>query len=74
MDVSPEDINWVRDSLFDGWREEGTNIVNEWGCHHGFVIAASPPGSPESDGPPEARDRSRFGLFGKVSMPNLIWI
>ena len=19
MDVSPDDINWVRDSLFDGW-------------------------------------------------------
>ena len=29
MDVSPDDINWVRDSLFDGWQEEGTNIVNE---------------------------------------------
>ena len=49
MDVSPDDINWVRDSLFDSWQEEGTNIVNEWGCHHGFVIAASLPGSPESD-------------------------
>ena len=51
MDVSPDDINWVRDSLFDGWQEEGTNIANEWGCNHGFVTAASPPGSPESDGP-----------------------
>ena len=59
MDVSPDDINWVRDSLFDGWREEGTNIVNEWGCHHGFVIAASPPGSPESDGPPGSKRRKQ---------------
>ena len=52
MDVPPDDINWVRDSLFDGWREEGTNILNVWGCDLGFVIAKCPPGSPESDGPP----------------------
>ena len=30
-DVSSDNVNWVRDSLFDGWQEEGTNIVNEWG-------------------------------------------
>ena len=65
MDVSPDDINWVRDSLFDGWREEGTNIVNEWGCHHGFVTAASPPGSPESDGPPGSKRRKQVQAFRK---------
>ena len=64
-DVSPDDINWVRDSLFDGGREEGTNIVNEWGCHHGFVIAASPPGSPESDGPPGSKRWKQVQAFRK---------
>ena len=55
MDVSPDDINWVRNSLFDGWREEGMNILNVWGCHHGFVIATSSPCSPKSDGPPGSK-------------------
>ena len=65
MDVSLDDINWVRDSLFDGWREEGTNIVNEWGCHHGFVTAASPPGSPQSDGPPGSKRWKQVQAFRK---------
>ena len=65
MDVSPDDINWVRDSLFDGWQEEGTNIVNKWGCHHGFVIAACPPGGPESDGPPGSKRRKQVRAFRK---------
>ena len=65
MDVSPDDMNWVRDGLFDGWREEGTNIVNEWGCHHGFVTAASPPGSPESDGLPGSKRRKQVQAFRK---------
>ena len=65
MDVCPNDINWVRDSLFDGWREEGTNIVNEWGYHHGFVTAASPPGSPESDGPSGSKRRKQVQAFRK---------
>ena len=64
-DVSPDNINWVRDSLFDSWREEGTNIVNEWGCHLGFVIAASPPGSPESDWPPGSKRRKQVQAFRK---------
>ena len=62
MDVSLDDINWVRDSLFDSWREEGTNIVNERGYHHGFVIAASPP---ESDGPPGSKRRKQVRAFRK---------
>ena len=65
MDVSPDDINWVRDSLFDSWREEGTNIANKWGCHHGFVITASHPGSPESDGPPGSKRRKQVQAFWK---------
>ena len=63
MDVSPDNINWVRDSLFDGWQEEGTNILNVWGCHHGFVVATSPP---ESDGgPPGSKRRKQVQAFRK---------
>ena len=65
MDVSPDNMNWVGDGLFDGWREEGTNIVNEWGCHHGFVTAASPPAGPESDGPPGSKRWKQVQAFQK---------
>ena len=64
-DVAPEDINWVRDSLFDGWREEGTNILNVWGCDRGFVIAKCPPGSPVSDGPPGSKRQKQIQAFRK---------
>ena len=74
MDVSLDDINWVRDSLLDSWREEGTNIINEWWCHHGFVTAASPLAVLKVMDHQEARDGSRFRLFGKVSMPSSIRI
>ena len=59
IDVSPDDVNWVRDSLLDGWREEGTNILNAWGCDHGFVVAGSPPGGPDNDAPPGSKQRKR---------------
>ena len=65
IDVSPDDINWARDSLFDGWREEGTNILNVWGCDHGFIIAGSPPGGPDNDAPPGSKQSKRFQAFQK---------
>ena len=65
MDVSPDDINWTRDSLLDGWREEGTNIINSWGCDCGFVVAASPPGGPDNDAPPGSKRRKRIRAFQK---------
>ena len=49
----------------DSWQEEGTNIVNEWGCHHGFVIAASPPDGPESDGPLGSKRQKQVRAFRK---------
>ena len=42
-----------------------TNNVNEWGCHHDFVTATSPPGSPESDGPPGSKRRKQVQAFRK---------
>ena len=65
MDVSLDDINWVRDSLFDGWREEGMNILNVWGYDRGFIIAACPPGSPESDAPPGSKRWKQVQAFQK---------
>ena len=64
-DVALEDINWVRDSLFDGWREEGTNILNVWGCDRSFVVAKCPPGGPVSDGPPGSKRRKQIQAFQK---------
>ena len=55
IDVSPDDGNWVRDSLLDGWREEGTNILNVWGCDCSFVIVGSPPRGPDNDAPPGSK-------------------
>ena len=65
IDVSLDDINWVRDSLLDGWREEGTNILNVWGCDHGFVVAGSPPGGPNNDAPPGSKRRKWVQAFQK---------
>ena len=65
MDVSPDDINWVRDSLFDGWWEESTNILNIWGHDRGFVVVMCPPGSPESDAPPGSKRRKQVQAFWK---------
>ena len=65
MDVSLDDINWTRDSPLDGWREEGTNIINSWGCDSGFVIAGSPPGGPDNDAPPGSKQRKRIRAFQK---------
>ena len=36
-----------------------------WGCHHGFVIATSPPDSPESDGPLGSKRRKQVQAFRK---------
>ena len=64
-DVCADDINWVRDSLFECWREEGTNIINTWGYGRGFIVAKFPPGGPESDAPPESKRRRQFQAFQK---------
>ena len=65
MDVSPDDMSWVRDSLFDGWREEGTNTLNVWGCDQGFVVVRCPPGGPESDAPPGSKRQKQVQAFWK---------
>ena len=65
IDVSLDDVNWVRDSLLDGWREEGPNILNVWGCDCGFVIAGFPPGGPNNDAPPGSKQRKRVRAFQK---------
>ena len=75
IDISPDDIKWVSDSLFDGWPEEGTNILNVWWCDHSFIIVESPFRGPESDAPPGSKQRKQTqafekGVHGKLN-PNL---
>ena len=70
-DVCANDINWVRDSLFEGWREEGTNIINMWGNDRGFIVAKCPPGGPESDAPPESKRRRQVEAFRKGTASKL---
>ena len=71
MDVSPDNINWVRDSLFDGWQEEGTNILNVWGYNHGFIVVTCPPGGPESDAPPGSKRQKQVQAFRKEAQTKL---
>ena len=65
IDVSSDDVNWARDSLFDGWREEGTNILNLWGCDHSFIVAEPPPGGPDNNALPGSKQRKQIRAFQK---------
>ena len=52
----------------DGWRKEGRNILNMWGCNRGFVVAMCPAGGPESDAPPGSKRWKQVQAFQKCKV------